>query len=87
MGGVSKTKRKRLTELAKLEDINRIKVGRSLLSQYCYHPGFDDTVLDTYTKVNLGVDKVTRTPMYRMVKIIDMKTRPEKSYRIGSSKV
>lgn len=86
MGGVSKTKRKRLTELAKLEDINRIKVGRSLLSQYCYHPGFDDTVLDTYTKVNLGVDKVTRTPMYRMVKIIDMKTRPEKSYRIGSSK-
>lgn len=52
-GGVSKTKRKRLTELAKLEDINRIKVGRSLLSQYCYHPGFDDTVLDTYTKVNL----------------------------------
>lgn len=85
-GGVSKTKRKRLTELAKLEDINRIKVGRSLLSQYCYHPGFDDTVLDTYTKVNLGVDKVTRTPMYRMVKIIDMKTRPEKSYRIGSSK-
>ncbi|CCG24927.1 Rtf1 RNA polymerase II-associated Paf1 complex subunit [Candida orthopsilosis Co 90-125] len=85
-GGVSKTKRKRSTELAKLEDINRIKVGRSLLSQYCYHPGFDDTVLDTYTKVNLGVDKVTRTPMYRMVKIIDMKTRPEKSYRIGSSK-
>ena len=85
-GGVSKSKRKRLTEVAKLEDINRIKVGRTLLAQYCYHPGFDDTVLDTYTKVNLGVDKVTRKPLYRMVKIIDIKARPERSYRIGSSK-
>ncbi|KAI5957015.1 RTF1 [Candida theae] len=85
-GGVSKTKRKRSTELAKLEDINRIKLGRTLLSQYCYHPGFDDAVLDTYAKVNLGVDKVTQTPLYRMVKIVDMKSRPEKAYRIGGSK-
>ena len=85
-GGVSKIKRKRLTELAKLDDINRIKVGRSLLSQYCYHPGFDDAVLDTYTKVNVGADRATKAPMYRMVKIIDLKTRPEKAYKMGSSK-
>ncbi|KAI5970355.1 RTF1 [Candida margitis] len=85
-GGVSKSKHKRSTELAKLEDINRIKVGRSLLTQYCYHPGFDDTILDTYTKVNLGADRVTKEPYYRMVKIIDMKARPERAYRIGSSK-
>ncbi|KAI5959744.1 RTF1 [Candida pseudojiufengensis] len=85
-GGVSKSRHKKSTTLGKLEDINRIRVGRSLLAQYCYHSGFEDAVVDTYTKVNVGMDRATRQPMYRMVKIIESKSRPEKPYKIGNSK-
>ncbi|CAX40619.1 subunit of the RNA polymerase II-associated Paf1 complex, putative [Candida dubliniensis CD36] len=84
-GGASKVKKKRSTESAKLEDINRIKVGRTILTQYCFHSGFEDTILDTYGRINLGMDKSTRQPIYRMVKIIDVKSRPERAYKLGRS--
>ena len=85
MGGPSKVKKKRSTELAKLEDINRIKVGRTILTQYCFHSGFEDTIVDTFGKINLGMDRSTRQPIYRMVKIIDVKSRPERAYKLGHS--
>lgn len=84
-GGPSKVKKKRSTELAKLEDINRIKVGRTILTQYCFHSGFEDTIVDTFGKINLGMDRSTRQPIYRMVKIIDVKSRPERAYKLGHS--
>ncbi|RLV92495.1 RNA polymerase-associated protein RTF1 [Spathaspora sp. JA1] len=84
-GGSSKAKPKRSTELAKISDINRIKVGRSILTQYCFYSGFNDVVLDTFAKINLGMDKRTRRPLYRMVKIIDVKSIPEKSYQLNNS--
>ncbi|KAI5949546.1 RTF1 [Candida jiufengensis] len=85
-GGASKQRHKKSTIPGKLEDVNRIKVGRSILAQYCYHSGFEDAVIDTYSKVNVGVDRTTRKPIYRMVKLIELKSRPEKPFRIGNSK-
>lgn len=85
-GGVSKSKAKRSTELGKLSDINRIRMGRSILTQYCFYSDFNDVVLDTYGKINLGMDKRTRRPIYRMVKIIDVKSIPDKMYRLNNSK-
>ncbi|KAG7663347.1 RTF1 [[Candida] subhashii] len=85
-GGVSKSKPKRNIEPAKLADINRVKMGRTVLTQYCFYSDFNVVVLDTYGKINLGMDKRTRRPIYRMVKIIDVKSIPEKAYRLNNSK-
>ncbi|EMG47331.1 RTF1 RNA polymerase-associated protein RTF1 [Candida maltosa Xu316] len=85
-GGASKVKSKKSTELAKLEDVNRIKVGKTTLTQYCFYPGFDSTIEDTYGKVNLGMDRATRKPLYRMVKIIGVKIRKDRSYRLGNNR-
>lgn len=72
--------------VAGYDDVVKIKVGRSLLHKYCFYTDFHDTVIDTFGKVNLGVDKRTRKPIYRMVQIIDVKSRPEKSYKLPNAK-
>lgn len=84
--GSSKTKSKKSYERATLGDINKICLGRSKLSKHCYYSGFNDVVIDCYGKVNIGMDKRTRQPMYRMVKIIDVQNLPNKAYSIGSNK-
>ncbi|KAI3406510.2 RTF1 [Candida oxycetoniae] len=85
-GGISKSKHAKSTEVGKFEDVNRIRVGRSLLTQYCYHTGFEEAVTDTYAKISVGMDKETKRPIYRMVKICDIRSRPERPYRIGNAK-
>ncbi|CAK9442231.1 uncharacterized protein LODBEIA_P59740 [Lodderomyces beijingensis] len=85
-GGPSKAKQKKSTELAKFEDIAKISVGRSVLANYCYHPNFSNIMIDTYSKVAVSVDRQTGKQIYRMVKIDQIGTRPEKPYRIGNSK-
>ena len=85
-GGVSKTKRKKLTEPGKYEDILRISMTRSVLAQYCYHPNFQNVMIGTYAKVAVSFDRHTGRQFYRMVKIEDIRARPEKPFRIGNSK-
>jgi RNA polymerase-associated protein RTF1 len=84
--GTSRHRTKRSYQRAQLGDINKIIVGRSKLSKHCYYSDFADTVIDCYGKINLGMDKRTRQPMYRMVKIIDVQNYPQRAYRLGSSK-
>lgn len=87
--GSGKTKSKFKTksyEIAKYEDIMKIKIGRSILHKYCFYSDFNDTIIDTYGKINLGVDKRTKRPIYRMVQIIDIKNHPNKPYNLPGFK-
>lgn len=82
----SSSRPKRSTERAKVDDVNKIRLGRTMLTKYCFYSEFTDIVVDCYARVNLGVDKRTRQPLYRMVKIIDVVSHPSRAYRLGSSK-
>lgn len=72
---------------ASLDDINKIVVGRSMLTKYCYYNGFNETILDCFTKVNVGVDRATRQPLYRMVRVDDVKSLPQKPYSVAGSQI
>lgn len=76
----TKTKSKSYTR-AKFEDINKALVGRSFMNKYYFYPNLEDTIIDCYGRINLGLDK-RRQPMYRMVKIIDVQHLPEKKYKM-----
>lgn len=78
---------KRSTERAKFEDISKIKVGRSMLHRFCFYSNFSEAVIDCYARINVGVDKRTRRPIYRMVQIVDVKNIPEKAYKFPSTMV
>lgn len=86
-GSTNKSKYKpRSYERATIEDIKKIQVGRSLLAKHCFYSNFSDVVVDTFGKINLGMDKRTRKPIYRMVQIVDVKSVPEKPYNLPSTK-
>lgn len=78
----SKTRKTKSYARGKLEDVNKVLVGRSFLHKYCFYPEFTDVVLDCFSRVNLGMDKRTRQPMYRMVKIVDVQHVPDKRYKL-----
>lgn len=84
-GGSSKFKRKSF-ERAKLEDIQKILVGRSILHKYCYYSDFSDAVIGCFGRVNIGIDRRTKRPMYRLVTITDVKSIPEKAYDLPKFK-
>lgn len=52
-----------------LNDFNKLRIGRSFVAKFCFYPGFNDLVKNCYGRVNVGVNKRSGQPMYRMVKI------------------
>lgn len=76
----------RSLERATVADINKIRVGRSFLSKYLYYRKFEDIVVKTFGKINVGMDRRTRRPMYRVVQIEEAINRPQKQYRLGDNK-
>lgn len=89
-GGVSKVKKpkqKKSTELAKLADINKITFGWRTFQQYCFNPGFEDAIVDTFGRINIGPDKATRKDSYRMVKIIGVKLKKDRTYKLGRTRL
>ncbi|WEJ95201.1 RNA polymerase-associated protein rtf1 [Yamadazyma tenuis] len=78
----TKSKKTRSYARAQYEDVNKLLVGRTFLHTYYFYNGFEDVILDCYGRINLGFDKKTRQPMYRMVKITDVQHIPEKKYKM-----
>lgn len=76
----------RSLERATVSDINKIRVGRSFLSKYLYYRKFDDIIVKTFGKINVGMDRRTRRPMYRLVQIEEAINRPQKQYKLGDAK-
>lgn len=86
--GSGKSKYKpRSYERCTLADLNRISVGRSFLSKYLYYRHFSEVVVNTFGKVNVGLDRRTRKPMYRLVQIEEVISRPQKTYKVGDLKL
>ncbi|KAK9456494.1 hypothetical protein V1511DRAFT_497739 [Dipodascopsis uninucleata] len=54
-----------------LEDINRIRIGRSHLAKYCHYPEFEKTIVDCFVRVNLGEDRndPQRKTIYRVCQV------------------
>ncbi|CUM53625.1 uncharacterized protein AC631_00808 [Debaryomyces fabryi] len=84
--GTSSKFKKRSNERAKLEDVNRTRVGRSILLKHCFYSDFTETIIDCFARINIGMDKRTKQPMYRMVQISDVKNIPEKAYNTPNFK-
>lgn len=69
-----------------LSDLNNIFIGRQLFAKYSLYPEFRDTVSRCYAKVNVGVNKSTGQPEYRMVQINDIVERKDKPYTLVNRK-
>ncbi|EDO15848.1 hypothetical protein Kpol_507p10 [Vanderwaltozyma polyspora DSM 70294] len=66
---------------SQVDDFNKIKIGRSFVARYCFHPDFNEIVKGCYGRVNVGVDRRTNQTAYRMVKI--EKVFLQKPYNMG----
>lgn len=86
LGWTSSNVSRKRSEPAQLADVNRIRVGRSMLTKYCFFSDFPDVIVDTFARINLGMDKRTRRPLYRMVKITDVQSHLSKAYSLGRLK-
>lgn len=85
--GSGKSKFKsRSFEKATVTDINKIRVGRSFLGKFLYYKTFVECVGKTFGKINVGVDRRTRRPMYRAVQIEEAVYHPHKQYKFGEAK-
>ena len=73
-------------EKATARHINSIRVGRSFLQKYLYYRDFADVVEHTFGKINVGVDRRTRRPIYRAVQIDQVVSHPHKQYKLNNTK-
>jgi RNA polymerase-associated protein RTF1 len=53
-------------EPSNLQDVNRVKVGRTQFAKVCFYPGFDDAITGCFARINVGVDKETNQNIYRV---------------------
>jgi RNA polymerase-associated protein RTF1 len=68
----SKSPEYRDAEPATLQDIERIRVGRSRFALVCFYPGFDEAITGCYVRFSVGVDQETGSNIYRMALIKGM---------------
>lgn len=66
--------------------INNIRVGRSFLQKYLYYRDFAEVVENTFGKINVGVDRRTRRPIYRAVQIDQVVSHPHKQYKLAGNR-
>ena len=56
-------------EPAGLQDIERVRVGRSRFALVCFYPGFDEAITGCFVRISVGIDKETNQNIYRMATI------------------
>lgn len=59
-------------EPAGLQDIERVRVGRSRFAMVCFYPGFEQAITGCFVRISVGVDKETNQNIYRMAVIKGM---------------
>ncbi|KAF5117422.1 hypothetical protein DV454_001091 [Geotrichum candidum] len=52
-----------------VDDLNKVRFGRTLFAKYCHHPGFENAVIGTYVRINIGYDREKQTPVYRICEV------------------
>lgn len=61
-----------------LNDLNKIKFGKTLLAKYCHYPGFEHAIVGAYVRINIGYDHETQSNIYRvcLVKGLQQTNKP-----------
>ncbi|KAF5098536.1 hypothetical protein D0Z03_001193 [Geotrichum reessii] len=52
-----------------VSDLNKVRFGRTLFAKYCHHPGFENAVIGTYVKINIGYDCDKQASTYRICEV------------------
>lgn len=73
-------------EKASVRHINSIRIGRSFLGKYLYYRDFANVIEKTFGKINVGMDRRTRRPIYRAAQIDQVVSHAHKQYKIGGTK-
>lgn len=55
---------------AELQDIESVRVGRTLFAKLAFYPGFEETFTGTFARICIGQDKRTSNNIYRMCEIL-----------------
>jgi len=51
---------------AELQDIERLRMGRSRFAQVCFYPGFEDAITGCFVRIVVGVDQASNQNIYRV---------------------
>lgn len=54
---------------AAFQDIQHVRISRTLFGQVCFYPGFEDTMTGCYVRVSIGNDQGSGQNIYRMAVI------------------
>lgn len=54
---------------AELRDFERVRVGRSNFARVCFYPTFESAIKGCFCRVNIGLNKETGEPQYRMAQV------------------
>ncbi|KAK9237898.1 hypothetical protein V1525DRAFT_388083 [Lipomyces kononenkoae] len=52
-----------------VDDVNRIRIGRTLLAKYCHYPEFDRCAVDCFVRINIGYNEYKQKEIYRVCQI------------------
>lgn len=55
-------------------DINKIRFGRTLLANYAHHPSFEDAVIGSFVRVNVGFNRDKQAYVYRVCRVKELAT-------------
>lgn len=51
---------------AELQDIDRLRVGRTRFAQVCFYPGFEEAISGCFARIVVGVDEASHQNIYRV---------------------
>lgn len=60
-------------------ELNKIRFGRTLFAKYCHNPGFENAVIGTFVRINIGYDREKQTTVYRVCEVKGL--QKSKSYK------
>ncbi|KAI9144050.1 hypothetical protein BKA69DRAFT_1036404 [Paraphysoderma sedebokerense] len=66
-----------------LEDLQSIRITRDQLEKWCYAPFFEETVVGSFVRVNIGLNKSTNEQIYRICEVVGV-TDYHRTYKLGN---
>lgn len=52
-----------------VNDLNKIRFGRTMFAKYCHNPGFENAAIGSFVRVNIGYDREKQTSVYRICEV------------------
>ncbi|KAK7205364.1 hypothetical protein BZA70DRAFT_154180 [Myxozyma melibiosi] len=57
-----------------VEDLNRIRIGRTLFAKYCHYPEFDRTAAECFVRVNISNSQVSAYRVCQIKSVVESKS-------------